>query len=110
MKDCNAFFKRFLQVSIINNTKNNESYEKTCHYSSGRSSYGRRRSGSGVCTGSQSDPIFEANVEALTRNEGGGFGPMCSQTGKSGNYRMKLCTDCDGPMGDYAMDYVAFCN
>ncbi len=59
---------------------------------------------------SQSDPIFEANVEALTRNEGGGFGPMCSQTGKSGNYRMKLCTDCDGPMGDYAMDYVAFCN
>ena len=56
------------------------------------------------------DPIFEANVEALTRNEGGGFGPMCSQTGKSGNYRMKLCTDCDGLMGDYAMDYVAFCN
>ena len=54
--------------------------------------------------------LFNANVEALTRSESGGFGSMCSQTGKWGNYRMKLCSACNGPVGDYAMDYVAFCN
>ena len=60
-----------------------------------------------VC--SESDAIFEANVEALTRGESSGFGPMCSQTGNAGDSYMKLCSNCGGSMGHYAMDRVAFC-
>lgn len=44
--------------------------------------------------------FFEANVEALSHDEGGGlFGPMRSQTGNSGTFYMKLCS----------MDRVAYC-
>ena len=50
------------------------------------------------------------NVEALSRSEGGSFGPMCSKTGAYGSYYMKSCRNCDGPYGYYAMDEVAFCN
>ena len=57
----------------------------------------------------QANPVFEANVEALTRQEGGLFGPMCTQTGTPGSYRMKRCSDCDGMFGDYALDVVAWC-
>lgn len=53
--------------------------------------------------------LFDANVEVLARTEIGGFGPMCSQTGVSGTYRMKLCSNCNGTFGDYAMDSVAYC-
>ena len=60
-----------------------------------------------VC--SESDAIFEANVEALTRGESSGFGPMCSQTGTQGEWLMKLCSDCDAPLKLYDMDRVAFC-
>ena len=57
------------------------------------------------------NPFLNANVEALARTESGGFGPMCSQTGKAGNYRMKLCSNnCSGGYGLYQMDAVAFCN
>ena len=58
----------------------------------------------------QSDPILEANVEALARGESGSFGPLCSKTDRIGIYRMKSCKDCDGPIGKYAMDNVAYCN
>lgn len=58
---------------------------------------------------SESDAIFEANVEALTRGESSGFGPMCSQTGTQGEWLMKLCSDCDAPLKLYDMDRVAFC-
>lgn len=58
---------------------------------------------------SEPDAIFEANVEALTRGESSGFGPMCSQTGNAGDTYMKLCSNCGGSMGHYAMDRVAFC-
>ena len=57
-----------------------------------------------------SDPILEANVEALSRGESGSFGPLCSKTERTGIYRMKSCKDCDGPTGKYAMDIVAYCN
>ena len=53
--------------------------------------------------------LFNANVEALANSEIGGSGVMCSQTGKSGDFCMKLCSNCDGKMGRYAMDAVAFC-
>ncbi len=53
--------------------------------------------------------FIDANVEALAETEAGGFGPMCSKTGSSGTYRMKLCSDCSGSWGNYAMDVVAFC-
>ncbi|MCM1177400.1 MAG: hypothetical protein NC308_04370 [Clostridium sp.] len=56
------------------------------------------------------DEFFNANVEALARSEGSGFGPMCSQTGNPGTYRMKLCSNCNGNLGNYAMDRVAYCN
>ena len=52
---------------------------------------------------------FSANVDALAEVEFGGFGPMCSKTGVSGNYTMKRCGNCNGPYGKYAMDVVAFC-
>ena len=55
------------------------------------------------------DDLFYANIEALARSEGGGFGAMCSQTGTPGNYRMKDCSNCSGSMGSYAMDKVAYC-
>ena len=55
------------------------------------------------------DSFFEANVEALADVESGGFGPMCSKTGTSGTYTMKLCSNCSGSFGHYAMDVVAFC-
>ncbi len=58
---------------------------------------------------SEPDAIFEANVEALTRGESSGFGPMCSQTGTQGEWLMKLCSDCDAPLKLYDMDRVAFC-
>lgn len=53
--------------------------------------------------------FIDANVEALAETEAGGFGPMCSKTGIGGTYRMKLCSDCSGSWGNYAMDVVAFC-
>ena len=56
------------------------------------------------------DDMFSANVEALADQESGGFGPMCSQTGTPGNFMMKRCSNCNGPLRSYAMDYVAFCN
>lgn len=52
---------------------------------------------------------FNANVKELERQKGSGFGPMCSQTGASGNYYMKRCSGCNGSMGHYAMDKVAYC-
>ena len=55
------------------------------------------------------NPFLNANVEALARTESGGFGPMCSQTGKAGDYYMGYCPHCDR-FGYYAMDRVAFCN
>ncbi len=55
------------------------------------------------------DDLFYANVEALARNEGGGFGKICSQTGTLGTHRMKLCSNCNDSLGNYAMDMVAFC-
>ena len=55
------------------------------------------------------DEQFEANVGALARGESGGFGPMCSQTGNSGTYYMKLCNNCNGSFGHYALDQVAYC-
>lgn len=51
---------------------------------------------------------LSVNVDALSRSESG-FGAMCSQTGSSGSYRMKLCNNCGGSFGLYAMDAVAFC-
>mgnify|MGYP003554743139 FL=1 len=53
--------------------------------------------------------LVDANVEVLARTESGGFGPMCSQTGMSGTYRMKLCSNCNGKFGDYALDSFAYC-
>ncbi len=55
------------------------------------------------------DDLFYANVEALARNEGGGFGPICSQTGYRGTHYMKLCSNCSVPMGNYDNSRVAFC-
>lgn len=52
--------------------------------------------------------LFSANVEASVRSESGGFGPMCSKTGTSGKYYMKLCPSCTS-FGYYEMDIVAFC-
>lgn len=40
--------------------------------------------------------------------KGNEFGPMCSQTGANGKYRMARCTTCNG-YGYYDMDRVAFC-
>lgn len=59
---------------------------------------------------SKTDDLFSANVEALARYEGGGFGRMCSQSGNYGSYYMVRCSNCNGSAGYYAMDYVAFCN
>lgn len=56
------------------------------------------------------DDLFNANVEALARNESGGSSVMCSQTRNSGNYYMKDCSNCGGSFNYYAMDRVAFCN
>lgn len=40
-----------------------------------------------------------------------GFGPMCSKSGKSGDYAMILCNNCpNGTIGHYDMDIVAYCN
>ena len=50
------------------------------------------------------------NIEALARSESDGLGPMCSQTGNAGIYYMKLCSDCSGSFGKYAMDKVAYCS
>lgn len=58
---------------------------------------------------SHRDAAFNANLEALSRSELP-FGGMCSKTGHSGVYRMQLCSKCDGIIGFYAMDTVAFCN
>ncbi len=55
------------------------------------------------------DELFDANVEALTRSESGGFGPMCSQTGNSGEHFIKLCSNCEGKSDYYALDRVAYC-
>ena len=65
----------------------------------------------GICVNKKNsdlNALFEANVEALTRAESGS-GQMCSQTGRTGNYYMRLCSDCSLPRGYYAMDSVAFC-
>ena len=56
------------------------------------------------------DDLFNANVEALARNESGGSSVMCSQTRNSGNYYMKDCSNCGGSFNYYAMDRVAFYN
>lgn len=53
--------------------------------------------------------LFSANVEALVRSESGGFGPMCSKTGTSGSYYMKLRSSCRS-FGYYDMDVVAYCH
>lgn len=59
---------------------------------------------------SSNEDLFSSNVEALAETEGGSiFGPMCSKTGQSGNYRMKLCSKCNGQFGNYDMDFVAYC-
>ena len=50
------------------------------------------------------------NVDYIVKDDFGTVGPMCSQTGKSGSVRMKLCSNCTGLFGSYAMDAVAFCN
>lgn len=50
------------------------------------------------------------NVDYIVKDDFGTFGPMCSQTGKSGSFRMKLCCNCPGLIGSYAMDSVAYCN
>ena len=50
------------------------------------------------------------NVDYIVKDDFGTFGPMCSQTGKPGSVRMKLCSNCAGLFGSYAMDAVAFCN
>lgn len=50
------------------------------------------------------------NLEALARSESDGLGPMCSQTGNAGTYYMKLCSNCSGSYGKYAMDKVAYCS
>ncbi len=54
--------------------------------------------------------LFNANVEALARNEGAGSSTMCSQTRNRGDYYMKDCSNCGGSFDYYAMDRVAFCN
>ena len=52
-----------------------------------------------------------SNVNALARGEDMGFGPMCSKSGKSGDYAMILCNNCpNGTIGHYDMDIVAYCN
>lgn len=56
------------------------------------------------------EAMFNANVEALARAEGGGSSTMCSQTGNSGSYYMKLCSRCKGSFGYYAIDSVAYCH
>lgn len=56
-----------------------------------------------------SDSLFNANVEALADTEAGGFGPMCSKTGLSGDYYVKKCTDCNGPAAKYDISVSAFC-
>lgn len=53
--------------------------------------------------------LFSANVEALVRSESGDFGPMCSKTGTSGSYYMKLCSSCRS-FDYYEMDVVAYCH
>ncbi|WP_369293033.1 NVEALA domain-containing protein [Candidatus Cryptobacteroides sp.] len=53
--------------------------------------------------------LLNDNVEALAEMEGISFGPMCSQTGTPGNYHMLYCGNCNGQIGCYDMDYVAFC-
>ena len=63
-----------------------------------------------ICSVKIGQSLFEENVDALVSDEGGSiFGPMCSQTGNSGVYYMKLCSNCAGSFGHYAMDRVAFC-
>lgn len=62
-----------------------------------------------IMTSRNSGDLVNANIEALSRGEGGLFGPMCSKSGTSGNYYMKLCSQCKGSFGHYAMDVVAFC-
>lgn len=52
---------------------------------------------------------MKKNVETLADSESSLLGPMCSKTGVKGNYKMKLCSDCSGELGSYAMDVVAFC-
>ena len=52
--------------------------------------------------------ILNQNVEALMDSEGM-YGAMCSKTGTSGTYRMKLCKNCTGLFGYYSMDVIAFC-
>ena len=53
--------------------------------------------------------LFEQNLDALARGEGGGSSVMCSQTKNSGNYYMKDCSTCD-KFNYYAMDKVGYCN
>lgn len=50
------------------------------------------------------------NVDYIVKDDFGALGPMCSQTGNPGSVRMKLCSNCPGQFGKYAMDRVAFCN
>lgn len=55
----------------------------------------------------QSISTFSADLDAIVE-KGNEFGPMCSQTGANGKYRMARCTTCNG-YGYYDMDRVAFC-
>ena len=50
------------------------------------------------------------NVDYIVKDGFETIGSMCSQTGKSGSFRMKLCSNCSGLIGSYAMDSVAYCN
>ena len=61
-----------------------------------------------IVIGMNNQSFLETNVEVLARSEGGGFGPMCSQTGTQGTYNLKKCSECTN-FGKYAMDRVAYC-
>ena len=55
------------------------------------------------------DAVVQENIEALASGENG-FGVMCSKQNTYGPYRMKLCSDCSGPIDSYAMIEVAYCS
>jgi len=64
-----------------------------------------------ILVGFRSSPsaLIYQNIEALSYEESGMFGPMCSKTGTPGKYYMKWCSNCSGSFGHYDMDVVAYC-
>lgn len=52
--------------------------------------------------------LFDANVEALARTEGG-LGSMCSQTCVKGIHYLKCCSNCNGAFGYYDNSHLAYC-